>query len=459
MRDAVVIAGGQGFYGDSPRAVETLLRENVDYLCLEALAELTLAILQKDFQRDERRGYTRDLPRYLHAALPRVAESGLKVITNAGGINPVAAGRAAIETARELGLTGMKIATVTGSDLTARVDELRSAGVAFSHLDTGVPFDPSTPDAVRFATAYLGARPIVDALRAGADVVITGRVADAALFLAPLVHEFDWAWDDWDRLASGVLIGHLLECSGQSVGGNDSSPGWDAGDPTLDLPYPIATCTPDGAAVISKPRGTSGRVTFDTVRQQLLYEVHDPAAYASPDVVCDLTTTELTDLTEDRVRVSGTTGHPAPDDYKVLIARPAGFSGETVVAFSWPHALRKAEVTAEYFKARVEAVGHVVDEWHVEFWGVNALAGSAAVPNPDPPEVALRVAWRCRDESAAAAVAREMTPLVLSGPAAGLTGMGASFGGKAREMLAIWPTLIPRTLVDPHVSVTVEPVA
>lgn len=459
MRDLVRIAGGQGFYGDSPRSVASLLREDVDYLCLEALAELTLAILQKDFQKDETRGYTRDLPLYLQAALPAVAAGGTKLITNAGGINPVAAGRAAVETARALGLTGLKVATVTGSDLTGRLDALHAEGVPFSHLDTGAPFaDRPDPD-VRFAAAYLGARPIVDALAAGADVVITGRVADASLFLAPLVHEFGWTWADWDRLASGVLVGHLLECSGQSVGGNDSAPGWGEADPTLDLPYPIAECRADGSAVITKPAATAGRVTFDTVRQQLLYEVHDPARYASPDVVCDFTSTQVREVGPDRVEVSGTRGAPAPDDYKVLVAHPGGFAGETVVAFSWPDAVRKAEVTTAFFQARVASAGLAVDEWHVEHWGVDALAGPAAMPNPDPPEVALRVAWRCRDATTAALVAREMTPLVLSGPAAGLTGMGASFGGRPREMLGIWPTLVPRDRVDAHVAVTIEEVA
>ena len=222
---SVRIAGGQGFYGDTPRAVDALLDEGVDYLCLEALAELTLAILQKDRQRDESAGYTRDLPLYLARALPAVAAGRTKVITNAGGINPTAAARAAIATAKQLGVSGIKVATVLGDDLLGRLDALRSAGSTLAHLDTGAPFD-ELPGDPKFAAAYLGARPIVEALAAGADVVITGRVADAALFLAAAAHAHGWQWDDWDRLAAGTVVGHLLECSGQVAGGNYSGEWW-----------------------------------------------------------------------------------------------------------------------------------------------------------------------------------------------------------------------------------------
>jgi hypothetical protein len=271
----VVVAGGQGFYGDTPTAVDALLAEGVDYLCLEALAELTLAILQKDRQRDEARGYTRDLPAYLERALPFVADGRTKVVTNAGGINPTAAAKAAIETARGMGMTGLTIATVVGDDVLGRLDALHAAGQAFAHLDTAESFD-AFPGPPLFASAYLGARPIADALAQGADVVITGRVADASLFLAPLAYEHGWVWDDWDHLAAGILVGHLLECSGQSIGGNYSGDWWALPHP-WDLPYPVATVATDGTAIISKPRGSGGRVSTDTLRHQLLYEVHDPA--------------------------------------------------------------------------------------------------------------------------------------------------------------------------------------
>jgi Acyclic terpene utilisation family protein AtuA len=451
------IGGGQGFYGDTPTSVEGLLADGLDYLCLEALAELTLAILQKDRARDETRGYTRDLPRYLAPALPAIATGRTKVITNAGGINPAAAARVAIETARAAGVSGITVATVLGDDLMTRLPALHAAGASFEHLDTGAPYDEQ-PDAPLFAAAYLGARPIADALAQGADIVITGRVADAALFLGPLAHEFGWSWDDWDRLAAGTLVGHLLECSGQTAGGNYSGDWWALPHP-WDLPYPIAEVEADGSAVITKPAKSGGRVSFDTVRHQLLYEVHDPARYLSPDVVADFTSAHFGDLGDDRVRVTGVRGTPATDTYKALLAYPAGWAGETRVAFSWPDAHEKAKATAAIFARRVEMAGLAVDEWCFEYWGVDALGGPT-VPKPavEAPEVVLRAAWRCADQATAARVGRELVPLSLSAPPAGLTGMGRGMAGAASELLEIWPTLVAKELVDPHVSVTLEKV-
>src|SRR3954465_1605527 len=281
----VRIGGGQGFYGDGLDPVADVLADGVDYLVCEALAELTLAILQKDRQRDESQGYTKDLPAYLSAALPSIVDGRTKFITNAGGINPVAAGRAAVETLRRAGVSGVKVATIVGDAVRAHSDEL------------------GLPDDAIFANAYLGARPIVEALDAGADIVITGRVADASLFLAPLMHEFGWAWDDWDRLAAGVTVGHLLECSGQVTGGNYSGAWWDNPDP-LRIAFPLAECEPDGSAVITKPEVAGGMVTFDTVREQLLYEVHDPAQYFNPDVTADFTALTVDDQGGNRVRIS-----------------------------------------------------------------------------------------------------------------------------------------------------------
>src|SRR3954462_5779964 len=299
----VRLGGGQGFYGDGHRPVDDLLAAGVDYLVCEALAELTLAILQKDRQRDESLGYTRDLPLYLQQAMPYVLDGRTRFITNAGGINPVAAGRAVIGAARSLGASGIKVAPVGGDDVRARASEL---GLA---------------DDALFASAFLGSRPIVEALDAGAHVVITGRVADASLFLAPLVHEFGWAWDDWDRLAAGVVVGHLLECSGQVTGGNYSGRWWENADPGH-IGFPLAEVETDGSAVITKPSGTGGMVTFDTVREQLLYEVHDPARYLNPDVTADFTSLRVDDLGGDRVRVSAPRGLPAPPTYKGLVCTP-----------------------------------------------------------------------------------------------------------------------------------------
>ncbi len=293
------LGGGQGFYGDGHAPVADLLAAGVDYLVCEALAELTLAILQKDRQRDESLGYTRDLPLYVAAAVPYLVDGRTKFITNAGGINPIAAGNALVATLRQHGVSGLTVATVVGDDIRPHAAEL------------------DLPDDTLFANAYLGAAPIVDALARGADIVITGRVADASLFLAPLVHEFGWAVDDWDQLAAGVTAGHLLECSGQVTGGNYSGAWWENPDP-FRIGFPIGECEPDGSFVITKPPDTGGMVTFDTVREQLLYEVHDPSAYLNPDVTADLAAVRLEDLGDDRVRVTGARGAPPPGTYKGL---------------------------------------------------------------------------------------------------------------------------------------------
>ena len=417
-----------------------LLADGIDYLVCEALAELTLAILQKDRQRDESLGYTRDLPLYVQQALPAVLEGRTRLITNAGGINPVAAGRAVQATLRAAGASGVKVATIVGDDVRPRAAEL------------------GLPEGALFANAYLGARPIVEALEAGADIVVTGRVADAALFLAPLVHEHGWAWDDWDRLAAGVVVGHLLECSGQVTGGNYSGPWWDNPDP-LRVAFPVAEVEPDGTAVITKPAGTGGMVTFDTVREQLLYEVHDPAAYLSPDVVADFTSLTLTDEGGDRVRVSGTRGRPAPGTYKGLVCTPAGWAGEARLAYSWPDAEAKARAAFRFIRAHAEQAGVAVEEWHEEYFGAGAFGGPTLAadggPATEPPEVIGRLAWRAADAETAGQVSRGVGVLGLSGPPT-IAGTGRGRDGRPTQLLAVEPFAVDRALVDAQVRVDVE---
>jgi hypothetical protein len=432
------IGGGQGFYGDGHAPVADVLESGVDYLVCEALAELTLAILQKDRMRDESLGYTRDLPLYVQAALPFVLDGRTRFITNAGGINPVAAGRAVHAMAKAAGVSGLKIATVVGDDVRGRADEL------------------GLPDGALFASAYLGARPIVDALEQGAQVVITGRVADASLFLAPLVHELGWEWDDWDRLAAGVVVGHLLECSGQVTGGNYSGAWWENSDP-MRIGFPIAEVDEDGSAVITKPDKTGGFVTFDTVREQLLYEVHDPSRYLNPDVVADFTSLTVDDQGGDRVRVSGTGGAPAPDTYKGLVCTPAGWAGEARMAYSWPDAEAKARAALAFIRRDAEANGVPVEEWCEEYFGVNAYAGPAIARDDraDAPEVVGRLAWRCADAESVARVGRGVGVLGLSGPPM-LSGLGRARGGKPTQLLAVEPFFVDKGLVDAQVRVDVE---
>jgi Acyclic terpene utilisation family protein AtuA len=443
MPDRTVrIGGGQGFYGDGLEPVADLLSVGLDYLVCEALAELTLAILQKDRQRDETLGYTRDLPQYIRAALPNLVDRRTKFITNAGGINPIAAGRAVVETLKAAGATGLTVATIVGDDVRRHDKELN------------LP-----PDAL-FANAYLGARPIVDALDRGADIVVAGRVADASLFLAPLIHEFGWAADDWDRLAAGVTIGHVLECSGQMTGGNYSGDWWNNADP-LRIGFPFADCSADGSAVLGKAEGTGGRISFDTVREQLLYEVHDPSAYLNPDVTADFTTVTLTDLGNDRVRVSDVRGGPPPATYKGLVCTPVGWAGEATFAYPWPDAEAKARAAVHWLRSRAERDGIAVQEWCEEYFGAGVYHGPAAaadladakVAGWEPPEVMGRLAWRCADAETAAKVARGSGVLGLSGPPQ-ISGFGRARGGKPTQLLAVDAVPVPRELVDTQTEIS-----
>ncbi len=440
MKNTVLIGGGQGFYGDGLAPLDDLLSVGLDYLVLEGLAELTLAILQKDRLRDESLGYTRDLPAYLAKAHPALVSGKTKIVTNAGGINPISAGRVAVDTLRQLGGSGLKVATVVGDDLLGRADE----------------FD--LPGGLLFANAYLGAQPIVDALRQGADLVITGRVADASLFLAPLMYEFGWESTDYDRLARGVVVGHLLECSGQVAGGNYSGDWWNNSNP-FRVGFPYCTVTPEGEAVISKPDQTGGRVTFDTVREQLLYEVHDPSSYLNPDVTCDFSAVNLVDLGQDRVQVSGCTGSAPPDTYKGLACSPNGYSCEVKLGYAWPDAEAKARVAIRYIKQRAKEIGVEVLEFWEEYFGVNGYGGPTVPEELDcePPEVIGRLVWKCADSTQAARLAREAGVLGLSGPPA-FAPVGRARDGKPSQLLSVVPFAAPRDLVDAFVRVSIEEV-
>jgi hypothetical protein len=310
-------------------------------------------------------------------------------------------------------------------------------------------------DRLVFANAYLGAQPIADALAQGADIVLTGRVADAALFLGPLVHEFGWAWDDWSRLAQGLTVGHLLECSGQGSGGNFGSQGTWAEIPDLGhIGYPIAEVRADGTAIITKAPGTGGRVNFDTVRQQLLYEVHNPHRYFSPDVVLDMGTLTLTDLGDDRVEVKGATGMPRPDTLKIVAGYEDGWMGTTVIGFCWPDAYRKAVATVALVRQSMAEQGIAVEDFCVEYLGLNAFLGPHAdVSQRDElNEVWVRVAIRTRDKRVADGLGRHFPWLALSGPPY----MGGFHGiTPASQLLGLWPTLVARELVERHVEVSV----
>lgn len=452
----VRIGAGQGFYGDSLLPVLDVARYgNVQYISFDTLAELTLAILEKGKQKDPSMGYTRDVVPMMRNLLPIAHEKGIKLITNAGGINPPAAARAVAQVARELGLK-LKVACVTGDDIFGRLDDLTAAGVVFRDKESGQEL-ADIRDRVLFASVYLGAGVIAEALRQGADVVITGRTTDTAQFLGPLLYEFGWASDDWNRLAQGILLGHLMECSGQVTGGN-LQVGWEEMANLERIGYPVAEVSEDGSFVLTKPEGTGGAVTLRTVKEQFLYEIHDPTTYITPDVICDLTTTRLEQVGENRVRVTGTVGRPAPPTLKALLGFADGWMGEGYVSFSWPKAYSKAKRAAEIVRGRLQMQGVRPQEIREEYIGINSLWGALApepVDEEQVNEVRLRMAIRSESRKDCEVLAREFAPLLLSGPptASAVAGTPAP-----RELMGLWSALIPRALIEPGIRITVEEV-
>ncbi|SEP00383.1 acyclic terpene utilization AtuA family protein [Paenibacillus sp. OV219] len=452
------IGAGQGFYGDSIiPAIETAKRGNVDYLCFDSLAELTLAILQKDRQRDKAKGYASDITSTMRELLPIVRANKVKLITNAGGMNPLGALRETERVARELGgLQGLKVAVVTGDDVLPQLVSFATEGVSLAHMEDGRVFS-AVENRIVFANAYLGAEPIVEALRQGADIVITGRVSDSALFLAPLIHEFGWnVKQDWERLAQGVLMGHLMECSGQVSGGNFSGD-WQSVESLEHIGFPIAEVREDGEFVVTKTEGTGGLVSVATVKEQLLYEIHDPSSYKTPDVVLDLMNVQLQDIGPNRVRVTGASGAARPDTFKVVMGYADGWLGQAIWGYSWPDAVAKAQTADRIIRKQMEALGLYYEEIRSDYMGLNSLHGGvlAEPPAEELNEVYLRMAVRTQSRDAAAKLGRLVPPLMLSGPPA----MGAFLGVmKPRELLGMWSCLVPREIIERSIRVTVQEV-
>ena len=459
----VRVGAGLGFYGDSWRPVRASIeRGGVQYIASDHLSELTLAILQKDRQRDRPgdapSGYARDAVPMLAELWPLAAKNKVRFVLNAGGLNPEGAREAIARTFHDKGWKA-KIATVTGDSVLERIDELRAAGEALAHMDTGASI-AGVRDRMLFASAYLGAQPIAEALAQGADIVLTGRVADAALTLGPLAHEFGWKWDDWDRIAAGLTLGHLLECSGQGSGGNFGSAGeWAKVPDYAHLGYPIAEVSADGTALFTKPPGTGGRISFDTVRQQLLYEVHNPHAYFSPDVVLDMGTLRFDDEGGDRVRISGASGAPRPKTLKIVAGYQDGWMGTGMIGFAWPEAYAKCAKAAEIIGTLVEEAkrerGWAIEDINAEYIGYNSLLGANADPTyrEQLNECFLRMTIRSRDKKVADAFGRLFPWLGLSGPPY----VGSMKGVQpAKELLGIWPALVHRELVEKNIKVEVE---
>jgi hypothetical protein len=425
------IGSGAGFSGDRIEpAVELARHGDLDYLVFECLAERTIALAQKARLENPALGYDPLLVERMKAVLPACVANGVKIVSNMGAANPLAAARRTAEVARSLGLTGLRIAAIEGDDVTAL---LRSTG----------------PRTLISANAYLGSGPIRDALQLGADIVLTGRVADPALFVGPLMHEFGWAENDWQRLGQGTLLGHLLECAGQLTGGYFADPGFKDVKDLAQLGFPLAEVRADGASILTKLPGTGGVVSVATCKEQLLYELQDPAAYLTPDVVADFSGVSFRQLAPDRVEAAGAHGRERPETLKVSIGYHDGFIGEGQMSYAGSGAVERARLALEIVEERLRLIGVVLRESRYDLIGFNSVCGD--LPGvPVPPEVRMRVVGRTRTLEEAVRVGREVESLYTNGPAGG--------GGATRsatEVVAISSAFLPRAQVTPRIEMEV----
>ncbi|MEP6703982.1 MAG: acyclic terpene utilization AtuA family protein, partial [Acidobacteriota bacterium] len=378
MKEKVRVAGGQGFWGDLLTApVDQVRGGPIDYLMLDYLAEVTMSILQKQRSRDPQAGYAKDFVSLMREILPDCVEKNIKVLSNAGGVNVAGCADAIKTVAGELGLGGkVKIGVITGDDILGRLDEFADQGVEITNMETGEPLS-EIRDKVQSANVYLGAAGLVEALDKGAQIIVGGRLTDTGLTLAPLMHEFGWKFDDWDRISAGTIAGHIIECGAQSSGGNCQYD-WKNIPNLANVGFPIVEGFPNGEFIITKHDGTGGRVNIQSVKEQLLYEMGDPKAYITPDVVADFSSINLAPDGDDRVRVFGVKGNPKTDFYKVSIAYSAGWKAVGTLVYAWPDAYEKAKVADKVLRARLERLGLKFDLMLTEFVGVNATHGHLA---------------------------------------------------------------------------------
>ena len=447
------IANGQGFWGDSVDAPGRLVEEGpLDYLTLDYLAEVTMSIMQKLRRRDPAAGYATDFVDLVKTLLPRLVEKNIRVVANAGGVNPQSCRAALRAVARAAGFGGLKIGVVSGDDIFDRLGEILDAGCPLANMEDGRPLS-EVSERVLSANVYLSSYPIAEALAGGAQIVLTGRSTDPGLVLGPMIHEFGWERQDWDRLAGGTVAGHIVECGAQCSGGNFTRwwevEGWDH------LGYPVVEADPDGSFIVTKHEGTGGMVTEETIAEQLVYEMGNPRRYVTPDVVADFTSVHLERCGPDRVRVSGARGAPPTDTYKVSISYLDGFKAVGQVTIAGPDAIAKARVCAEALWGRLRRAGFTYQETLTELVGLDSCHGTIPQPPSHLNEVVLRVGVKDRDRAKVDRFGKEIAPLVTSGPP-GVTGFA---GGrpKATEVVSFWPALIPKELV--RTTVTVEKAA
>jgi hypothetical protein len=448
MRERIRIASGQGFWGDLLTApYDQVTKGPVDYLVMDYLAEVTMSIMQKQKRRDPRLGYARDFIPLMERILPIIVEKGITVITNGGGVNPESCRDALFEIAAKAGIGDLKIGVVLGDDILGDLQELNARGIPLDNMETGEKLAVVAERLVS-ANVYFGAWPIVEALSGGAQVIITGRTTDTGLTLAPMIYEFGWKADEWDKMAAGTVAGHILECGGQASGGNFSA-AWASVPDLARIGFPIAEAFPDASVVITKHEGTGGLVSEQTVKEQLLYEIGDPSRYITPDCIADFTSISLEDAGENRVKVFGVKGSAPTDSYKVSMSYADGYTSVGTLTYAWPDALEKARAADRILRDRLSALGLSFEEVRTEFVGYDSCHGPLSTPETKINEVVLRIGVRGRDFRAVERFGMEIAPLILTGPP-GVTGFA---GGRPKpsEVISYWPALMPKTAVTPRV--------
>ncbi len=438
---SVRLGSGAGYSGDRIEpAIELAEKGEIGYLVFECLGERTVALAQQARSKDPNAGYDPLLAARMRAVLPICRANGIKIVTNMGAANPDAAAQATRDIARALGIKGLRIAAVSGDEVLAAA---REHGVVID--ETGQSINALGNRTVS-ANAYIGAKPIADALAAGADVVITGRAADPALFVGPLVHEFGWAWDDWNVLGKGTVAGHLLECAGQITGGYFADPGFKHVEGLARLGFPIGEVREDGDLVVTKVGGSGGCITQATVKEQLLYEIHDPARYYQPDVVADFSQVRVEEIARDAVRVTGGAGAPKTGLLKISVGYLDSYIGEGQISYAGPGAEARGRLALEIVRERLEISGAQTTEMRFDLIGVNALHGDALSAGQEPYEVRVRVTGRTDSMEEAVKIGNEVETLYTNGPAGG----GGAWKS-AREVIGIVSALIPEELVRPQI--------
>jgi hypothetical protein len=436
------IGSGAGYSGDRIEpAIELAEKGDIDYLVFECLGERTVALAQQARLKDPDSGYDPLLEERMRAVLPLCAAKGIKIVTNMGAANPEAAAKKTAEIARSLGLRPLKVAAIVGDDVleACKQGDLPILEFAGSIKTLG--------NRIVSANAYLGAEPMAEALSAGADVVITGRASDPALFLAPMIHAFGWAMDEWNLLGKGTVAGHLLECAGQITGGYFADPGYKDVEGLARLGFPIGEVGEDGSLVVTKVAGSGGAVTARTCKEQLLYEVHDPARYLQPDVVADFSQVEVEEIAENRVRITGGRGTARTDTLKVSVGYIDSFIGEGQISYAGPGALARGRLALDIVRERLKLTGVAASELRFDLIGVDSLHGRELSARANEPyEVRVRVTGRTENMREAIRIGNEVETLYTNGPAGG----GGAWKS-AREVVAVASVLLPREMAKPQV--------